>query len=286
MVRTTETPARRAAIRLGRIGAMTRALWNTSRNEAVAQSPSGNVLGGDLDKETLDLIRRVTFDLEEIPGMTEYQKAQLGELSWWRQVAFHGYAGKTPAEFPKFQEDWMLSCFGRTGWSRWWLHFCSIVEIGCGPLGMVESLPGRKKVAFDPLAFHYQKLFHKAQSGKVQYVLDLGKLTAKSKGKFDLGICFNVLDHTTDSRGLFDAYMSLIKPGGRFLFEVNVVGGPRSEAHARMHPSPLTREMVRAWFDEYSEGYEQCYFDEPTPENEHFFMVWGLKNRRRASKSC
>ena len=201
MVRTTETPPRRTAIGLGRIGALMRVLQKASRPKTVNESPSGNVLGDDLDTETINMITRVTGDLEDIPGMTEYQKAQLHELSFWRWVAFFGYGGKTPAEFPKFQEDWMLSCFRKTGWSWWWLHFCSIVEIGCGPLGMVEYLPGRKKVAFDPLASHYQKLFRKAQSGKVHYVLDLGELTARSNGKFDLGICFNVLDHTIDPPG-------------------------------------------------------------------------------------
>ena len=34
-------------------------------------------------------------------------------------------------------------------------------------VGLGRPLPGRKKVAFDPLSSHYQKLFGKAQSGKV-----------------------------------------------------------------------------------------------------------------------
>jgi SAM-dependent methyltransferase len=242
-------------------------------------APSPFVLGEDIDAETLDLVIRVAHQGEEVPGMSEHQRAQLYELSFWRYVAIHGYTTTPAIDFPKMQGDMMISCFNRTGWSLADLKSAAIVEIGSGPLGMIEYLPGRRKEAFDPLIPHYQKLFHKAQSGQVRYHSDLDQLLARGKGQFDLGICFNVLDHTTDPRGLLAAYMSLIKQGGRFLFQVNTVGGPRSELHGRMHPSPLSPGTVRAWIGEYSSDFREYFKEERTEENEHFFMLWGHKNR-------
>ena len=100
----------------------------------------------------------------------------------------------------------------------------------------------------------------------------------------DLAICFNVLDHTRDSRKLFDSFMSLVKPGGRFLLQVNTVreGADRLPEHARMHPSPLTVETVRSWLAEYSSRCQDVLSAEPTPFGEYFFMSFGYKDRRIA----
>lgn len=247
----------------------------------LSPSPGGNVLGDELDPETADLVNRFVGNGEDVPGLTEHQKAQLHELGFWLWVAYVGYDGKPPAAFPTSQREWMLTNFRRTGWSEWWLRYCSVVEIGCGPLGMVEFLPGKRKVAFDPLNRHYDRLFSRARCNGVRYVSELAPLVEAERGAFDLAICFNVLDHATDPRDLFDAFMALIRPGGRFLFQLNVVkeGEERPEAHARMHPSPFTVEQITAWIDEYSLGYHPHYDQTPSIENEYFFAAWGRKNR-------
>lgn len=249
--------------------------------DLTAPSASGNVLGDDLDPETLDLITRFVGNQEDVPGLTEHQKAQLHEIAFWRWVAFVGYNGQPPAAFPAHQRGWMLENFRRTGWSSWWLRYKSVAEIGCGPLGMIEFLPGRRKAAFDPLNSGYDKLFRKVRRNAVEYFRELGPLVESGRESFDLAICFNVLDHATDPRILFDAFMALIRPNGRFLFQLNVVkaGEERPEAHARMHPSPFTREEISAWLDEYSKGYRTRFDAQPTADNEYFFMAWGRKNR-------
>ncbi len=100
------------------------------------------------------------------------------------------------------------------------------------------------------------------------------------RGTFDLGICYNVIDHTDDPRSILDDYFSLIRDGGAFLFEVNLIdpANPPSEMHQEMHPSSFSEEKIRAWLDEYSDDYESHVSEEPTVDDNEFpFMAWGTK---------
>jgi SAM-dependent methyltransferase len=243
-----------------------------------------NCLGDDLDPKTLALMKLVGERGAEAAGLRGDDEAQIFELAFWRGVAFHGYQQVAPRDFPAFQRDWMLSCFVRTGWSVEDFRDSDLAEIGCGPLGMIEFLPGRRKVAFDPLNDHYARLFRRARSGAVRYHSRLDDLLPAETGAFDLAICFNVLDHTRSARKLFDSFMALVKPGGRFLLEVNTVrpGAERSAEHARMHPSPLAVETVRSWVAEYSGRCQDYLCPDPTGLNEYFFMSFGYKDRRMA----
>lgn len=240
-------------------------------------------LGDDLDPQMLDQIHRVLHRPETMSDMSAYAKAQIQELAFWRYVAFEGYAGRDPRFFPFFQKMLMLNMFARTGWSITELAELSVVEIGCGPLGMIEILPAARRVAFDPLNRHYSVLFSKERSQSIEYTEDFDELVRNGRQSFDLGICFNVIDHTTNPRELFETYMSLIRRGGRFVFQVNTVreGLPRPPEHEAMHPSPFTLEKIRLWLGEYASSYSSRLVDRPSANNEFFFMAWGYKNRKR-----
>ena len=243
-----------------------------------------NCLGDDLDPDTLALMKCARELGPESAGLSGDAEAQIFELEFWRGVAFYGYQQVPPKDFAAFQRDWMLSCFAKTGWRLKKLRRCDLAEIGCGPLGMIEFLPGRRKVACDPLNEHYARLFRHARSGTVRYCSRLEELLPAEAGAFDLAICFNVLDHTREPRQLFDSFMALVKPGGRFLLQVNTVkeGAERPAEHARMHPSPLAVETVRSWLAEYSSRCEDVLSAEPTAVGEYFFMSFGYRDLRIA----
>ncbi|MGA2796163.1 MAG: class I SAM-dependent methyltransferase [Thermoguttaceae bacterium] len=245
--------------------------------------PNHNYLGDDLDTDKLARINKV---LQGVPsGRSTYDDAQLRELAFWRWVAFEGYAGNDPRAFPWLQCIHMLEHFFKTGWTLDELRDASIVEIGCGPLGMIEYLPGKRKVGYDPLNMEYEKLFNRARTGGVEYIADLEHLCQTGKNSFDMAICFNVLDHTTQPRQLLHNFMSLLRDEGQFLFQVNTVkeGETRPEDHARMHPSPMSIKKISNWLDEYSRDYQTLYSDKPTELNEYSFMAWGRKNNELAT---
>jgi SAM-dependent methyltransferase len=251
----------------------------TVRGKPTSTDVTRNPLGDDLDPETLVAIESVCRRRHGEKDHGRWGVAQLHELAFWRWVAFQGYGGRPPQEFPAHQRKWMLSCFAKTGWSLHELESARIVEIGCGPLGMIEYLPGLERVGFDPLNEHYQKLFGNVRSGDVRYVTELESLVADRGGSFDLMICFNVLDHTPDPLLILRQAMSLVRPGGRFLVEVNLVrdGWPQTHEHRRMHPSPLRLETVAGWLSSYAPELDRVVSDEPTADNEFFSMFWGRK---------
>lgn len=207
------------------------------------------------------------------------EEAQLRELGFWRWVAYEGYAGKEPLAFADHQSEFMTRCFGKTGWDINRFQRGSIFELGCGPLGMIEFVPAASRYAYDPLNKEYSKLFENLRQSSIKYISDEEEISEISL--VDFGICFNVLDHTEDAKKWFDLFLGRIKEGGNFLLQVNLVkdGYDRTEEHKKMHPSPLTVETTLEWLSAVSKNFEYQLDQEPSQDNEFFFMAWGEKYR-------
>lgn len=233
-------------------------------------------LGEDIDLETLDRVTR-TLQGTYLPS-TSNENAQLRELAFWRWVAYEGYAGKPPGAFPEHQRVFMTQCFAKTGWSLDQFQASSAFELGCGPLGMIEYVPARLRYAYDPLNEYYSRLFKNVRSKDISYlrheeqILDMPQV--------DLGICFNVLDHTPDAKKYLDLLFAKINPGGRFIVQVNTIRNElaRTREHESMHPSPVTFDQINFWLKLYSADYRFELSNQPTPDNEFFFMGWGSKS--------
>jgi SAM-dependent methyltransferase len=250
----------------------------TSQQLLPTKQKHHNYLGEDVEPKVL---ADIECCMQGTKTFLPYQEAQLRELAFWRWVAYEGYNGDDPRTFRLLQLQFMLRNFMKTGWSLRQLASQSVVEIGCGPLGMIDFLPAARAVGFDPLNRHYSRLFGRVRSPEVDYVDDLGALSARHRGTFDVGICFNVLDHTDDPRHIYETYLRLIRPGGRFLIQVNTVrdGYPRTAEHQSMHPSPFSAEKITAWVREVCDAPTLECTDQPSGDNEFWFMAWGRKDR-------
>ncbi|MGE5268889.1 MAG: methyltransferase domain-containing protein [Thiohalocapsa sp.] len=248
-----------------------------------AENP-GNPCGDDLDQADLELIAAVAGGNPDCRRLSPWQEAQAHELAFWRWVACNGYGGKDPLMFPLLQEHFMVSTFYRTGWTMAEFQSAAILELGCGPLGMIEYLPAARRVAFDPLNDRYSRLFGKFRSREIEYVTDRQQFLADRR-LFDLAICHNVLDHTDDAAGWFEDLFARLATGGRFIFQVNLSRPnlPRSDEHRRMHPSPLGLEQVMAWLAGKSDRFEHFVEQEPNADNEFYFLAWGTKIRDAAA---
>lgn len=207
------------------------------------------------------------------------EEALLRELAFWRWVAYEGYAGKPPELFREHQREWMLSCYKKTGWPIDRFQEGLIFELGCGPLGMIEFLPARLRYAYDPLNREYGKLFAKLRTVDTQYIADKRKIDAIPM--VDLGICFNVLDHTENAREWFLLFFDRIRIGGAYLLQVNTIRDEyeRSEEHKKMHPSPLTSTTMLRWLSEMSKDLAYVLSDTPSEDNEFGLLAWGAKTQ-------
>ncbi|HVC55827.1 MAG TPA: class I SAM-dependent methyltransferase [Stellaceae bacterium] len=241
-----------------------------------AGEAAGNLCGMDLERCDLDLIALVAAGSCE--GLSPWREAQARELAFWRWVAVHGYGGNHPLLFPLFQEHLMVSTFYRTGWAMGEFRGAAVVEIGCGPLGMIEYVAARRRVAFDPLNDRYGRLFANFRSADVEYLVDRDRFR-QDPTLFELGICHNVIDHTDDPAGWFNTLFAKIAPGGRFIFQVNLSKAetPQVPAHRRMHPSPITFEQVSAWLGAKSDAFDHFCETQANRDGEYYFLAWGRK---------
>jgi SAM-dependent methyltransferase len=213
-------------------------------------------------------------------GLSAWREAQVRELAFWRWTALHGYAGRHPLLFPLFQEHLMVSTFYRTGWTMAEFHDAAVVELGCGPLGMIEYLPAARRLAFDPLNDKFDRLFAEFRQAGIEYVSD-PEWFRQDETRFDLGICHNVIDHTDEPAAWFDTLFAKIRDGGRFIFQVNLSepGTPQSEEHRHMHPSPLAFPQVIGWLQCKSADFAHSRDESPSADGEFYFLSWGTKTR-------
>ncbi len=241
------------------------------------EAPS-NPCGDDLDRSDLDLIEAVIAG--RCDGLSPWQEAQIHELGFWRWVAFHGYGGKSPQLFPLHQELLMVSTFYRTGWRMGEFRNAAVVELGCGPLGMIEYLPAARRVAFDPLNDRYSRLFANFRTSAIEYISDRDEFAADGT-EFEFGICHNVVDHTDDPAAWFNILFAKIKTNGRFIFQVNLSKAetPQSAGHRRMHPSPITFDQVVGWLAAKSADFDYFREAEANGDGEFYFLSWGIKTR-------
>lgn len=231
--------------------------------------------GIDLSPDLVEKINKV-LNGSYVP-CDPYEDAQLRELAFWRWVAYEGYAGKSPMDFLNHQQQFMTSCYQRTGWPIDKFRDHEIFELGCGPVGMIEFVVGAKRFAFDPLNEYYSLLFNNLRSSQVQYLFKREDIPSLSQ--VDFGICFNVLDHTNNAQEWFELFFKSIKQGGHFLLQVNTVKDDleRPDEHSRMHPSPLKFEQVQDMLSNVAETFEYELAAKPSADNEFFYMAWGQK---------
>ena len=231
-----------------------------------------NYLGSDVSK----------YMLKEIKFLSKGKDSKcpsVRELSFWRWVAFEGYDGLDPRLFKYKQKLFMLGSFAMTGWDAKAYKGKCILEVGCGPYGMIEIFPDESiRLAFDPLNDEYDQLFSKIRSETIKYTSVWKEVTEK-KQEFDLAICFNVLDHTDDPEKVLAQMMAALKSGGQFLIQVNTVrdGYERTAEHKKMHPSSIKANEMQKIISEYCNSFKCDISNTPSADNEFWFMVWGHK---------
>jgi SAM-dependent methyltransferase len=99
-----------------------------------------------------------------------------------------------------------------------------VLEIGCGPIGIINFLSSRDRVAVDPLEHFYRRtpsLVSLRQPG-VTYLTGTGEQLPVKTGSCALVIIDNVIDHTQAPGRILDEIRRVLQPYGSLYLSVNV----------------------------------------------------------------
>jgi len=160
----------------------------------------------------------------------QWMVAQVGEKGLWDGVIHHDYyilrvLADNAAKVPTVRQ--ILSPVPDT-----------CVEIGVGPFGLglsaflpeishryaVDPLPAVSLVSTDGSALQSSEAvrsYMRQLRAPIQYVRGLGEELPFRGGAFDLAICCNVLDHTSDPDAVLCQIHRVLRPGGRLFLDVD-----------------------------------------------------------------
>jgi ubiquinone/menaquinone biosynthesis C-methylase UbiE len=156
--------------------------------------------------------------------LNRWRKAQKYERLYWMKTAEKIVAGST----------------GQLGWYEWkynemekhLLPFIDrerydlyrIIEIGCGPIGIIKYINRGRRYGLDPLEEFYKsnETLTQLRDSRVQYLEGTGEQIPFEENFFDLVISDNVLDHVYDTNLVMREIFRVLKPGGYLYLIVNV----------------------------------------------------------------
>ena len=157
-------------------------------------------------------------------------------------------------------EDWKEMRF-ETRLSEWKRHLAEldlsfeffedqvILDVGCGPTGIVYFLNAKSAFGLDPLARQYEK-WNGHWVKRVDLLCGCGEDIPLKSDSVDAVFCVNCVDHTRDPGAVLVEIARVLKVGGLLVFHVDL-DSPLRKLHKRlrkrcgmMHPHSLTYEWL------------------------------------------
>jgi SAM-dependent methyltransferase len=153
-----------------------------------------------------------------------WRKAQEYERGYWERVA--SAITDDPREqlgFYEWRAGQLTLRLERLGHAGLLDGTSRILELGSGPVGVVGSLPGSRRVAVDPLNRVYGENPRLAElrDPSVEYQDVPGEALPFEAGSFDLVIMENCIDHVRDVDAVMVGIRRVLVPGGVLYLTVN-----------------------------------------------------------------
>ena len=171
-----------------------------------------------------------------------WKRAQKYELDFWkRNEDLLPERGGKPPKHLDFVEDGEALADKR------------VLEIGCGPMGVIYYLSAKERVGLDPLARDYMNAFGFDARG-VSLLSSMGEHLPFADHTFDVVVIGNVLDHVYQPDRTLNEARRILKPGGRLIVWMHVI--PRWMRPMRMvlnaidggHPHHMTEAEANKLF--------------------------------------
>ncbi len=199
-----------------------------------------------------------------------WEQAQAYEAGFWEGVA--GQAANNSLQrldFYEWRAGQLVERLRALGKGRLVSGEARILELGSGPIGVVGYLPGKARVAVDPLDGFYASNPHLAahRRADVTYVEAGGEDVPLESEAWDLVIMENCIDHTQDPAAVMREIRRLLAPDGTLYLTVNGrsrLGYYMHRLLAKMaldpgHPHTFTVSRFRRFLEAH--GFEISWFD-------------------------
>jgi len=144
---------------------------------------------------------------------TDWHRSQKAEIEFWKKRP------KVDSHFSTIYWKKELSEFGR-GFDIF--ENKKIIEIGCGPMGMIHYIPGKEKIGLDPLIENYENLGI-LENRDVKYIKGKAEIINFCDNYFDIAICLNVLDHTENPKEVLRDIKRVLKFGGILILHTHYI---------------------------------------------------------------
>jgi SAM-dependent methyltransferase len=156
-------------------------------------------------------------------GRTRWLTAQKYEQGFWQRLASDIAAGaRAQLDWYNWRARRLEELLAAVPDSR--TDTGKVLEIGSGPIGIINFLNGTERVAIDPLEHFYRatpSLVALRRAG-VTYLTGTGEQLPLKTGSCSLVIIDNVIDHTQAPGRILDEIHRVLEPYGSLYLSVNV----------------------------------------------------------------
>jgi len=132
-----------------------------------------------------------------------------------------------------------------------------VVELGCGPIGIISYLKWGKRYAVDPLEQFYasNEVLTKLRDPEVAYIKGTGENLPFENAQFELAILDNVIDHVHEADRVLKEVRRVIDENGKLYLAVNIHTTWGGMLHAILsktridkgHPYTFTLSSIRSF---------------------------------------
>lgn len=198
-----------------------------------------------------------------------WEVAQEYEQGYWQALADRIASGsESQLEWYNWRAGELARKLNAAGAARLVDGTARVVEVGCGPIGIVSYFPAAERVAVDPLEHFYGKhpVLSKLRNPAVDYRRGKGEALPLPDGGFDLAIMENCIDHVQDMDSVMRELRRVLKPDGLLYLTVNARTPVGFVVHRMLsnlridagHPHTFTRDRVGRFLSR--NGYSMRYF--------------------------
>lgn len=153
-----------------------------------------------------------------------WQGAQRYERAFWESLASRIAAGSvSQLDWYQWRADQLILRLRSLGLAHLTEGSARVLEVGCGPIGVVGFFPAAERVAIDPLEPYYASnaTLTTLRNPVVEYRAGSAETLPCESGRYDLAIIENCIDHVRDMRAVMRELKRALSVAGTLYVTVN-----------------------------------------------------------------